>query len=184
MRIVLLGVLSILTVIAVSVSHGSAPVNPSVAEIGPGQPVAGLQLTLDQAAKGALRVTFENVGNTPTFLNLGIMVGNGRILIPNQLELVVTDPTGNPRKLQVKGVPGVAGRVDDFLVPLMPGAKYTIPFSLDDFVSETGKATVAPGEKLQAHYQGVAPSNPNGANIPALPVWIGEIQSSMVRYAD
>ena len=54
-------------------------------------------------------------------LNLGFMLGNGGAIFPDAVHLVLTDSAGKARKLELMGPPGVAGRVDAFVVPVAPG---------------------------------------------------------------
>jgi hypothetical protein len=187
-RTSILGTLLIVAAVGGSLGRPMPAANPAPAGLEPGKPVAELQLTLDQPANGVLEVTFENVGKKPTVLNLGDMVGNGRELEPVQFNLIVAGPSGKSRQLNWKGLGGYAGRVDDFLVPLMPMSKYAITFSVDDLIGDGAdgnwSSKVATGEKVQAVYEGAAPSNPNGAAIPALPIWIHQVESAAIRYVE
>ncbi len=188
MRTTILGALAILAVVGVSLGQGTLAANLATLTPEPGKPVAGLQLALDCAAHGVLEITFENVGQNAMVINLGDMVGNGRQLEPRNLHLIVSGLSGKPRQLDWKGLAGVSGRLDDFLVPLMPGSKYTITFSLDDLIGE-GKggdwsSTVAAGEKVQAVFKGAAPSLSNGVSIPDLPIWNHKVVSTPLPYAE
>jgi hypothetical protein len=163
--------------------------DPAPLALEPGKAVDGVRITLDRAGKGVLEVAFENVDAKPVVLNLGDMVGNGRVLELRRFRLVVTDPSGKSRRLDWNGLGAYGGRLDDFLVPLMPAAKYTVTFSLGDLIGD-GKdgdwsSAIAPGEKVQAVYEGAAPSLTNRQEIiPALPIWVGKVESGLLVYSD
>jgi len=148
-------------------------------------PPAGLRLTIDRVSRESAEVSFENADKNPIVLNLGVMLGNGRTLIPEQIHFVVADASGKSRELRWKGY-GVAGRLDDFLVPLMPTAKYSMTLSLRDYVEvdDRKSASLAPGDTIHAAFEGVAPSHINEGAIPDLPIWKGKIMSDSTSLAD
>jgi hypothetical protein len=135
-------------------------------------------------------VAFENVGTTDTFLNLGMMLANGRFQIPDKIGLRLIDIDGNPRELHFidKEHPGIAGRVDDYPVPLRRGTTYLLRLSLDDFF------LLAPGEvplglgkgryQISAHCEGggTEHNNVGSGGIPALPYWKGAVQSNVLTF--
>jgi len=51
-------------------------------------------------------------------LNLGSMLANGKVMFPEAVRLSLTDPAGYARELHFfdRRYPGIAGRVDDFIV--------------------------------------------------------------------
>lgn len=176
--------LAALLLAAWGASLGQAPApDPVAPKAKPSKPVAGLQITLDRAAHGVLEVTLQNVEKKPMVLNLGVMLGNGLTLIPNHLHLTVTGASGKSRQLAWKGS-FVGGRMDDFLVPLMASAKYTVILSLDDFTDDNAKPALAAGDKVQIGYEGAAASGAINAAIPNLPIWKEKVESSPITYAD
>lgn len=90
-----------------------------------------------QKEKGipVFRVTLKNVGDKDAMLNLGMMLANGRVLLPDAIRLILIDPDGKSRELHFadRRYPAVAGRVDDYAVPLRAGSAYTLRLSLGDF---------------------------------------------------
>ena len=65
----------------------------------------------------------------------------GRWLCPEELRLIVTDSRGQSRTLhyplrndQGSIVPAITGHIDDFVLPLMAGAKYAMTSPLDHFL--------------------------------------------------
>ena len=93
--------------------------------------------TTNKDAKGppVFRITLENVGDKDTVLNLGMMLANGKVHLPDAIRLILIDSMQNSRELHFseKRYPGIAGRVDDYAVPLRAGSAYTVKMSLDDF---------------------------------------------------
>ena len=178
-----------LAILVAGLGQVAPAADPAPLALEPGKAIDGLRITLGRAAKGDLEVGFENVDAKPVVLNLGDMVGNGLELEPRRFHLVVTGPTGKSRELHWKGIGGIAGRMDDFLVPLMPAAKYTVTFSLGDLIGN-GKegnwsSAIVAGEKVQAVYEGAAPSLTNRQEIiPALPIWLGKIESGLLVYSE
>ncbi len=187
MRTRIICIIAALAVIVTGLGRAAPAADPAPLAPEAGKAVAGLGLTLGRVAKGVLEVTFENVDKKPMVLNLGNLVGNGRYLEPMRFHLIVTGLDGKSREFHWKGIGGYAGRVDDFLVPLMPGAKYTITFSLDDLIGDRKEgnwsSAVAGGEKVQAAYEGRA-EDPRHEVIPALPIWLGKIESASLGYVD
>ncbi len=90
-----------------------------------------------QEAKGipVFRVTVENVGDKDVVLNLGMMLANGRVLLPDAIRLILVDPDGKSRELHFadRRYPGITGRVDDYAVPLRAGSANTLRLSLGNF---------------------------------------------------
>jgi hypothetical protein len=70
-----------------------------------------------------------------TVLNLGMMLANGKIHLPSEIRLILTDPEGKSRELHFsdRRYPGIAGRVDDYAVPLRAGSAYSLKMSLGNF---------------------------------------------------
>lgn len=57
--------------------------------------------TTPQEAKGipVFRVTLENVGDKDAVLNLGIMLANGKVLLPDAIHLILIDSRGKSGRL-------------------------------------------------------------------------------------
>lgn len=90
-----------------------------------------------QEAKGipVFRVTVENVSDKDVVLNLGMMLANGKVHLPTEIRLILTDSGGETKELLFsdRRYPGVSGRVDDYAVPLRVGSAYTLRLSLANF---------------------------------------------------
>ncbi len=164
-------------------------------QVPPGLPAAesaeadGLALSIranSPESSGALRlhVTMENMGQEDILLNLGTMLGNGRIQRPDAIRLLLVDGTGDRRELHYADpdVPGVAGRIDDYAVPLRAGSTHSIALELRDFWCPTTKEhaiDLPPGTyEVRAQFTGTGSQHDGG--IPSLPYWTGTLESQAV----
>ncbi|HMD53061.1 MAG TPA: hypothetical protein VKJ65_00720 [Phycisphaerae bacterium] len=125
----------------------------------------GLQMWLsilktDDWHDPGFEVTFENMGENDVCLNLGNMLANGKFQLPTRIHLQLGDASGNVRELKFadRRHAGVAGRVDDYAVPLRSGSSYTLELRLDQFWSpgtEEFDLKLKPGRySVSAWYQG------------------------------
>src|SRR5436190_16734118 len=88
-------------------------------------------------------VVIENVGDEDRIVNFGLMLANGKKLLPTAVRLTLAGG-GKTRTLELL-VPGIAGRVDPFVVPLGAGCRYSVACDLGKFGDE-GAAGVPPGQ--------------------------------------
>ena len=80
-------------------------------------------------------VALQNTSKADFVLNLGVMLGNGKVMVPNAVHLLLTDRIlGNTHVLHFcGGPPAIMGRLDDYTVALQAGATYAFPVSLDKY---------------------------------------------------
>lgn len=121
-------------------SSGSSK-GQSVESLQWGAPVDRLQMSLSATSSSKadvpqFQVAFRNAGEDLT-LNLGMMLANGKVQLPDKISLTLSDASGKTRKLSFsdKRYPGVAGRIDDYIVRLRSGSIYLLKVGLDQFVS-------------------------------------------------
>ena len=70
-------------------------------------------------------VALQNTSNADFVLNLGGMLGNGKVMLPNAVQVLLTDRIlGNTLELHYCGLQGIMGRLDDYTVALQAGATY------------------------------------------------------------
>lgn len=151
-----------------------------------GQPVGGIRLCLYSAGPGDLEVALQNVSERDVILNFGIMLGNGRVQLPNYISLNFTDAHGKTRvfKFNDKRYPGVAGRIDDYVVPLSAGSTYALHLTLDQFwCQETNEFSIPllPGKNLlTAEFEGngAKASNLDTPGIKLMNFWRGTVESN------
>jgi hypothetical protein len=150
-----------------------------------GSAVAGLQMCLTSTGPN-LQLALRNVGDRDVTLNLGIMLGNGKAQLPNNISLNFTDARGKTRlfKFADKRYPGVAGRIDDYVVPLRAGSTYTLQLTLDQFwCYETKEFSIplVPGKNLlTAQFEGSGAKADN-LDMPAIKFmnfWVGKVESN------
>ncbi len=146
--------------------------------------------TPESAHSLRLHVTFENLSNEDTVLNLGMMLANGRAQLPDAVRLVLTDSGGRPRELHFsdKRYPGIAGRVDDYAVPLRTGSAYTLQLSLEDYWCPESKdfaLDLKPGRySVRVEFTGKSAQHLNGdvEGLKFLPFWTGKLRSEAVGF--
>ena len=142
---------------------------------------------IPQETKGIpiFRVTFENVGDKDTVLNLGMMLANGKVLLPDAIRLILIEPDEKCRELHFadRRYPGIAGRVDDYAVPLRAGSTYTLRLSLGNFwCPETKEFQIKlkPGAyRVRSKLKGIGAHHINNdmEGISLMNFWKGTLQS-------
>jgi hypothetical protein len=156
-----------------------------------GATVEGLQMSVAVADEGKagepeLLFTIRNVGEKDVILNLGMMLANGKVQLPNRISFSLTDSDGKAREFHFFDPRHavVAGRVDPYAVPLRSGSAYALRIGLDNFhysnASEWGVASKLPAGRYQitARFEG------DGAMLSYLvaPSWAGRLQSNTLTF--
>jgi hypothetical protein len=144
----------------------------------------------DRPAGTQFTVSIENVGGSDVVVNLGFMLANGRVMFPEAVRLLLTDPQGGTRDLQYfdRRYPGIAGRVDDFIVALRSGSAYSLRLSLDRYWSPATKEwdlKLAPGRyRIEALFDGRGAmfQNLDTPGIALLNFWKGTVRSSPLSF--
>jgi hypothetical protein len=158
-----------------------------------GAAVNGLQLSITDAHSNNLQVpefqvAFRNVGTEDVTLNLGFMLANGKVQLPQNISLNVTDAVGQTRKLKFsdRRYAGVFGRLDDYVVPLRAGSTYTLKLRIDQFWSPDTKEfewKFPPGKyQVMAQFEGSGAkiSNPDVIGIKLMNFWLGTLRSNLM----
>ena len=150
-----------------------------------GQPVGDLQMSL-ASTDSNLQVALRNIGDRDVTLNLGAIMANGKVQLPSNISLNFTDAQGKTRRFKFadKRYPGVAGRLDDYIVPLRAGSTYTLQFTLDQFwCDETREFSIKllPGKNyLTVRFEGTGAKLVN-LDMPAIKLmnfWLGRVESN------
>ncbi len=166
--------------------------------------ISPITLTDKSQPETEFYVAFRNVGEPVTLrvndkpaqvtheqdyvLNLGSMLNNGRVQLPEAIWLILTDAQGKQRELQFadKRYPGVAGRVDDLAVPLRFGSVYVLLLDLDQFWSPSTnefELKLPKGRyRITAKYEGKGNVYGDARQIPVLPYWTGTLQSNELEF--
>ena len=135
-------------------------------------------------------VALQNTSDSDFVVNLGVMVSNGKAMLPSAVHLLLTDRVlGRTLKLQFCGGPrGLSSRLDDYIVPLQAGATYAFPASLDKYCN---RATTEFGVKLlpgrygiSARFdgQGATTHSLDMQGVALLNFWRGTIQSDILEF--
>ena len=154
-----------------------------------GATVNGLQMSISTVASSKtnvpeFQVALRNVGEKDTTINLGIMLANGKKQEPDKIDFILTDANGKTHKFDFGSVMIVAGRVDDFIVPLRAGSIYTLRFSSEHFYSSGANESVS--QLLSGKYKITAEFEGSGANhtnldtpgVKLMNFWLGKLQSN------
>jgi hypothetical protein len=156
-----------------------------------GAPVDGLRMSISAADSlrrdsPEFQIAFQNAGEKDLILRLGYMLANGRVQLPDSISLTLTDADGRMRKLSFFDwrYPAVAGRVDDYIIPLPAGSIYTLNFSVDQFCSPETKEyelRLSPGKyQIAAQFEGRGAKalNLDTPGIKLFNFWKGRLQSN------
>jgi hypothetical protein len=148
-------------------------------------------VTTTLSTQGAtFTIALQNTSDADFVVNLGIMLGNGKIMLPAAVHLLLTDRIfGRTLDLQFcGGPPGIAGRVDDYTVALQAGATFAFPASLDKYCNRATTrrgVTLLPGRyQISARFDGRGANRNNGdmAGVALLNFWKGTIQSDVLEF--
>jgi hypothetical protein len=159
-----------------------------------GAPTDGLQMSItalnsSDVSVPAFQVALRNIGERDVTLNLGIMLANGKAQLPDRIRLSLMDGGGRRRELRFfdKRYPGIAGRVDDYVVPLRAGSTYILTLSLDQFWSPDTKEfelKLSRGKsQVVAHFEGgkARTDNLDMPGIKFMNFWEGELDSNALE---
>ena len=156
---------------------------------------AGIKLSIvDVSSEVAdaikLRLAFENANEEDAMLNLGIMLGNGKFQLPTQIRLTLTDESGKSRVLHFsdKRFGGIAGRVDDYFLPLRAGSTYSLTLNMSNFWCPKSKEPsigFSPQEyKIRASFAGQGARNLNAdtEGLQHMPFFVGKVRSEVMPF--
>ena len=161
-----------------------------------GSAIAGLRIAISLTKPGTVSslgaefyVAFQNIGDKDVVLNLGAMLGNGALQWPQAVRLILTDPQGNSRELQFvdKRYPGIAGRLDDFIVALRTGAIYILRLNLEQYQAAGGYPLPALGNghyRIASRFEGVGAQLLNGdtPGVALMHFWTGRLRSNSLDF--
>lgn len=122
--------IAISTCLFLSPSYSSTPKISKSDTLAWGISVDGLQMaisgpTSNDSKVPEFQVSLRNVGQQEIAVSLGIMLANGNSKFPRRTTLNLTDANGTIRKLRYWKPASVAGRVDDYVVLLMPIERFS-----------------------------------------------------------
>lgn len=135
-------------------------------------------------AQPALAIEISNESNQDITLNLGMVLWNNPSMFPTGIRFIITDAAGNTRTFQVRE-PRVAGRVDDYLVPLRHGGSYRLALALNDLYAVAPKFELvppAPGKcQVRAELKSArrAYINSGTEGVRVVDLWAGQLNSEL-----
>ena len=150
-----------------------------------GVAVEGLQMCLTSSGAN-LQLALRNVGDRDLTLNLGVMLANGKVQLPDRIAIKFTDAQGKTRLFKFGDLKhgAIAGRVDYYVVPLRVGSTYTLQLTLDQFWCHETKEFFIPllsgDNQLTAQFEGTGASAPN-LDMPGIKLmnfWLGKVESN------
>ena len=153
-----------------------------------GQANDGIQMALASSdpRSSELQISFRNTGARDVMLNLGSMLGNGKVQLPDRIEIMFADGLGNTRlfKFADKKHSSVAGRLDDYVVPLRVNSTYTLTVTLDQFWCQDTNEFEIPltrgANRLTAQFHGTGASHVS-LDMPGIKLmnyWLGKVESN------
>jgi hypothetical protein len=148
-----------------------------------GVAVDGVQMSLGTTGSN-LQLALRNIGDRDVTLNLGVMLANGKVQLPNRVNLTFTDAQGKTRLFKFADKRGVFGRVDEYVVPLRAGSTYTLQFALDQFwcyeTKEFSIPLLAGDNYLTAQFEGAGANGGSSdmAGLRLMNFWIGKVHSN------
>jgi hypothetical protein len=168
----------------------STNVHRSIESRQPAPVINGLQMSLsvsmiDNRDNPEFEVAIRNAMEKDVTLNLGVMLANGNLQLPDKIHLTLRDRNGTIRKLLFSD-PAIAGRVDDYTVPLRAGSTYILKLRLDQFWSpgtqEFALKLKAGRYEISAQFQGDEPEhfNMEMEGMKSMNFWKGKLQSNVV----
>ena len=126
------------------------------------------------ATTAQFSVAIENAGEKDAVLNMGLMMANGQVLLPTALFLTITDSQKVGRELSfISDGRRLSGKVDDYVVPLRPGATYTMAVDLSHYWAAATKQL--PLRLLRGEHTVVARLVARGAQVLEIRHWFAEV---------
>lgn len=182
----------LLLIVAIAVDVSSGPLSAAGQSWGSSE--SGLRLGISLEASDTVRpkareflVSFQNAGDSDFVLNLGFMLGNGKVMFPSAVRLILTDPAGTRRELEAAAAP-VGGRMDDFIVALRRGSTYTLRLAFAQYWSPSTKETeltLTKGRhRISARFEGHG-ARRVGLDMPGVALlnfWKGTAESNTVEF--
>lgn len=158
-----------------------------------GEKLNGLRIGISQVKpyqqndKAWFNVALQNVGKKDLMLNLGTMLANGKEQYSTAVKLIFTDPNGKSYEFHnnIGRHPGIAGRVDPFVVPLAVGCTYALKVDFDNYWFVPVGASLPKGQyRITAIFDGKTADyiNLDMEGIALMPYWTGTIKSKELPF--
>ncbi|HVJ69782.1 MAG TPA: hypothetical protein VM510_17525 [Caulifigura sp.] len=89
-----------------------------------------------RSAQPSLAIEISNESDRDISLNLGMVVGMNHCMYPTAIKVIITDASGKTRTYRIPDM-RLAGRADDYLVPLRRGGSYRLGLALSDLRADS-----------------------------------------------
>ena len=161
---------------------------PCAAADGWGTHVNGVRMgiAISGAPESEIRITAQNAGDQPLLVPFGALIGSR--FYDLRFQVVVSLSGGKERRAVYAGGPGiVGGRVDPLVVPLVPGASYTVQIPLARFVILDGPENLETlvlkrcQMRLELDVQNPACPLYGYPNPNTIPCWQGKVVSNILQ---
>jgi hypothetical protein len=135
----------------------------------------------------AFRITLINSGEKDLMVNVGMMLGNGKVLHPTAIGLCLIDSDGKSKELLFP-MPSIAGRVDDYIIPIRIGSTHTLTVSLTEFWDPKGAGLnfiLKPGTYeiyAQLDSRGIRHVNSGTEGLVLMNIWKGILRSEIITF--
>ncbi len=142
---------------------------------------------VDAKRSPEILISLENISKEDVVINLGFMLANGKRQYPIGLHLLLTDSGGITHEFHYfPPEAGIAGRVDQFIVPLPAGSIYQLRCPLNRFMQKDAPfGLIGPGQyTLAASFEGRSvtqhETNMDMVGLSLTQYWTGTINSGKI----
>jgi len=163
-------------------------ISPNRLSLSQGGPPVSLTLACQQSSDRAtnnLALSLRNTAAEDIAVVLGSAIGNGRTYMIEGLTLQlqrVAGVSGEEYRYRPRSYPAaVAGRVDDWILPLIVGASFSLTLAADDFVSATYERPKAFPSEGDIRLQLRCRPPRDGPERRLVQIWTGTITSRAIR---
>jgi|ERR1051326_5645519 hypothetical protein len=130
------------------------------------------------------RVTLQNISAGPTAAVIGSILANDKKYLPGKFALTVHRPDRADADYEYVDptIPGVAGRVDPWLVMLPPKASYAITLPVHNFVGGREPFTSPADLRLRIATSPIEHVNGDMPALRLIHVWVGRVVSDWIHF--
>ncbi len=130
------------------------------------------------------RLTIQNVGTTPTAVVIGLILGNDKTYLPGEIRFTLRRPGAADMNFYYfdASVPGVAGRIDPWLIPCPRQPSYSI--ALADTPGFRGEFSTAAAVTVHLTTQEIEQINSDTKGLEFIHVWVGTPTFNVIRFPD
>jgi hypothetical protein len=169
-----------LSFICILVASQSLHQRTLTAQAGPLQ----LRLTCETERELVFRFALQNINAAPTAAVIGSILANDKKYLPGALSFTLkrAGEAGVSFDWFDPSVPGVAGRVDPWLIPFPPGAGYSVTVGIPN---EFRHLFTSPAEvRIRLTTGKIGERNDDMQGLQFIHVWTGTLTSDWLRFPE